>query len=134
MERTLDRRQIAEVGGGTTKTVGNLVGVDGGSPDGIFETAEELGLEGGVGEGYDEVVLGGAGGEELGVEAAEELVESRVVEGGRGWRGRSEAVAAAVLRGASLAFGGAGPGGALSVGAVGPNLGGRRHHVLLLVL
>jgi hypothetical protein len=41
-------------------------------------------LEGGVGEGDDQVVFGGVGGKEFGVEAAEKLVERRIVEGGRG--------------------------------------------------
>ena len=83
------------------------------SPDGLLETGEEFVLKGGMGEGDDEVVFGGVG---------------REVGGG------AEAVAAAVLGGTGFALGGAGSGGTSGVGAVGPDLGGRRHGVLLLLL
>jgi hypothetical protein len=133
MERTFEGRAVAEVGQGAAKAVRDFDVVDGRGPNGLLEAAELFVLKGALGEGDDQVVFGGVGGEEFGVEAAEKLVESGIVEGGRGGGGGAKAVAAAILGGAGFALGGAGSGGALGVGAVGPDLGGRRHEVLLLL-
>ena len=72
-------------------------------------------------------ILEGGGGAEVGVECVEDVEEDGVVEGGRGRFAGAEAVARRVLGDASLAGGGAGPGGFLGVGAVGLDLSSRRH-------
>ena len=63
---------------------------------------------------------------EGGVEALEDFREDGVVEGRRSRVTGAEAAAAGVLGDAGLAFGGAGSGWVLGVGAVGLSLGSRR--------
>lgn len=89
-----------------------------------FGLGEEAKLEGGGSKIEAAAVFGGVLGEDLQPEVVEELAELGVVGGGGGFGvSGAEAVTAVVLGGAGLTLRGAGAGGTLGVGTVGPDLG-----------
>jgi len=95
-------------------------------PDAGFGAVEAAEAPGGEDDGLGEDLLAGGGGLEIAEEGVAEGVVFGLVLGGEDGALGGEAVAEGVEAGDGLAFGGAGAGGLLGVGAVGGQASGAR--------